>query len=630
MKERVAEMYAYFIIAVVLLLAGHLCKICRWKQLITKYENVDMLILVRAMVLGQGINLIAPWRVGDIARVYFSGKYLKNGYALSLSTVVADLYMDTLTVGMAFSSLYILGIHKEDILGITKWYIFLSAAVTIVTVLFFAFKRHIKKIIRLFASVFNNYIELGILYITYATFASLKNIYKKVNLGKIIGFTVLMWGSYFSSYEMFARFMQHRGYDLTLTGVFKILFSFSDSLWGSGCLWYFCYLGFPLCLLGIYAFIRKPHSGNVQYFHLLPQLNQNEKLAFLEIYFGDESRKDYINLYLDINKDVSVIQDYSAGSNATTMLCISENTTFFRKYAFAEDAAKLKEQVQWLEKYNTVLPVASIIKKEYGENYCYYDMEYNMGAVGFFQYIHTMPMEKVWDILQTILDSLRCNLYDNVFSSAKRVAIKEYIDSKVVNNMEFCLNRGGKWLKGLSEYKVICINGIDYPNLSHYKQLLNYEKLCDRLMSERYSAIHGDLTIENIVCVQNGNDSWYLIDPNTGNIHESAFLDYAKLLQSLHGGYEFIMMVKDVRIEDNTVNFLYTKSQAYSTLYTKYKDYLYQHFSKEDVINIYIHEVIHWLRLMPYKVKKDPRKAVVFYAGMLMVLYDVEQMILEK
>lgn len=47
-----------------------------------------------------------------------------------------------------------------------------------------------------------------------------------------------------------------------------------------------------------------------------------------------------------------------------------------------------------------------------------------------------------------------------------------------------------------------------------------------------------------------------LIDPNTGNIHESPLLDYAKLLQSIHGGYEFLMSVKNVSVEDNNINFI--------------------------------------------------------------------------
>ena len=52
-----------------------------------------------------------------------------------------------------------------------------------------------------------------------------------------------------------------------------------------------------------------------------------------------------------------------------------------------------------------------------------------------------------------------------------------------------------------------------------------------------YSDIHGDFTIENIVCLKENTvreKDYYIIDPNTGNIHESPYLDYAKLFQLIH------------------------------------------------------------------------------------------------
>ncbi len=49
-----------------------------------------------------------------------------------------------------------------------------------------------------------------------------------------------------------------------------------------------------------------------------------------------------------MNRDITILQDYSAGSNATTMLCMDKQSTFYRKYAFGKDGAKLAEQLDWL------------------------------------------------------------------------------------------------------------------------------------------------------------------------------------------------------------------------------------------------------------------------------------------
>lgn len=623
-------MIGYIGIAIGLLIIGHICKICRWKQLIAMYEEADTNDLTQAIVLGQAINLIAPLRIGDIARIWAAGRKLKNGYALSLATVFADLYMDTLTVGAAFLTLYGLDIHRTIVFEMMKTYIGLSIAAIILTSLVFVCKKYVKKIIHLCASVFNSKIELNILYITYATFASLKNIFKKVNFIRVTLLTCGMWGAYFASYNLFAKFMQLNGNDVTLTEVFSSIFSTSGYGLYKKSLWYFLYLCIPLLLLGIWTIICRANSEkmkSVQYIHLLPQLNENEKLAFLEMYFSKEEKREYLDLYLKINRDINIIRDYSAGSNATTMLCMDGETTFFRKYALAEDAIKLNEQILWLEKYRDDIPVTNIIKKVTEEQFCYYDMEYYPQAVGFFEYIHTMPVDSSWSILQSVLETLRKNIHSKIYADADSKTVENYVNTKVNKNMDLCLHNGGKWLKALNEYDSIFVNGVEYPNLRYYTDLLNSDNLIRRFKSEKYSAIHGDLTVENIVCRHSTEEPWYLIDPNTGSLHESSFLDYAKLLQSLHGGYEFLMMVKDVSIEENKINFFYTKSAAYGALYKKYLTYLCEHFTKEDVITVFLHEAIHWLRLMPYKIRKNPKQAVVFYAGMLIVLQDINEMV---
>lgn len=187
------------------------------------------------------------------------------------------------------------------------------------------------------------------------------------------------------------------------------------------------------------------------------------------------------------------------------------------------------------------------------------------------------------------------------------------------------------------------ITGKKLKTLKFYVDMLKEDHLIDIFTNDTYADIHGDLTIENIVCLANPEEiditeykekvqplNYYFIDPNTGNVHDSPFLDYAKLLQSLHGNYEFLMMVQNVIINKESVNYMMTKSEAYAYVYTEYKKYLQSKFSREEVLSIYYHEIIHWLRLMPYKIRKNEKLAVVFYTGLLQVLADVWEMENEK
>ena len=128
---------------------------------------------------------------------------------------------------------------------------------------------------------------------------------------------------------------------------------------------------------------------------------------------------------------------------------------------------------------------------------------------------------------------------------------------------------------------------------------------------------------------KHGRDGFYLIDPNMGNVHDSPNLDYAKLLQSLHGNYEFLMATEQIMVKGNRIEFKFIKSDSYKFLLEKMDDYMAMAFSYEQVRSIYFHEVIHWIRLLPYKIKKDGKRALLFYAGLLIVLDDVVERYVE-
>ena len=107
------------------------------------------------------------------------------------------------------------------------------------------------------------------------------------------------------------------------------------------------------------------------------------------------------------------------------------------------------------------------------------------------------------------------------------------------------------------------------------------------------------------------------------NAFSSCFFDYAKLLQSLHGGYEFLMTTSGVQMSGNNIQLMMNRSVSYDKIYEEYRRYLSEKFSLRQIKSIYYHEVVHWLRLMPYKLEKGGKNAVVFYAGLIMVMNDV-------
>lgn len=625
-----------FLLSIFFMIMGHIFKIKRWGLLISVYEKPVEYNLLNAMTLGHTLNTVFPIRIGDIVRVMWAGKKLKNSYSFSLATVIADLYIDFITVGAIF---FFSIISRKGIYYLEKipyYYAFIFIFIIPITFLVIMWKKYIKSFVKKVASIFNERIELSLLYITYLCFTSIKDIFQKINKLKFIFLTFGIWTSYIISYSLFAKFMQKKGENYSIFDIFSKLFS-GASLYNIEkkiLPYWIIYLLLPLgiCLLFslvLYVLVKKE---NFYYRQTLPQINSRERLAFLKTYFSNENREN-IRAYLEINKDVLIIEDISAGSNASTLIVMKKDgTLFFRKYAFNDDGIKLKKQIEWIEKHFNDIPLPIIVEKEEGYNYVTYDMKNLGNSIGMFKYIHTMPLKESWNILKKALEDIQ-RLHKRNLRESNEKDIEQYIKSKVVDNLKIILTES-KYIKNLEKYKSIFVNGVELPTLRNYDKILNIEYLKSIFNDDKYSDIHGDLTIENIIGILDNNienlvakkyDEYYFIDPNTGNIHDSPFLDYAKLLQSLHGNYEFLMNVSEIKIEKNYINFMVTESDAYVQLYQKYYSYLKEKFSNRDIISIFFHEIIHWLRLLPYKIKKNDKLAVVFYTKLLKIIADVQE-----
>ena len=99
-----------FIAAVTCMVAGHMFKVFRWGNIfISVYEKPSMSNLLNAMSVGHAINTILPVRIGDLFRIIWSGRKLKNGSSFSIATVMVDLYIDLIFAGMMIFGLMLIG-----------------------------------------------------------------------------------------------------------------------------------------------------------------------------------------------------------------------------------------------------------------------------------------------------------------------------------------------------------------------------------------------------------------------------------------------------------------------------------------------------------------------------------------
>lgn len=623
-------------LSILIMCSAHLIRAQRWKQFIRIYEKPDSKTLVQSLAVGYLLNFFLPLKFGDLFRAWMVGRKMKNGVGFAAATVAVDRYLDIISVGIIFIIIRCLN-RGADTPDTIFFYGCLSLIALMGTGLLWYLRKYVKKILKKIASVFNTKIEFAVLKFCFSLISSFKDI-NKIKKGRLLLVTVEMWSLYLLSYFCFSRFLTSAGSVVETVDIFYLLFE-KDSLLSGGIdtmalfltagqgLWFAVFLVAPAVFLLLFSSMAGRNGEKAEekndYLNLIPHLNDKEKVAFLELYFESE-KSSYVKKYLEINRNILIINDFSAGSNATTMLCIDGNRNFFRKYAFGEDGEKLFAQIEWMQRFQTVIPLARITDYDKENDFCYYDMAYDSRAVGLFNYAHSMPKESAWRIIRRVMECLEESLYCRNSRRADEGTVNAYIEEKVTKNIEKIMN--GKPFRKLMEYEEIIINGITYKNLPYYLPKLDRERLFEIFQNDTYSEIHGDLTIENIICTRKPEkeDDFYIIDPNTGNLHDSPNLDYAKLLQSLHGGYEFLMVMKNVEVSQNRIDFIFTKSDIYAYLYHQLDSYLAEKFTEETVRSIYYHEIVHWLRLMPYKIEKSGKRALLFYAGMIMVMNDVE------
>ena len=634
--------------SVALLLLGHLFRLLRWEQFIRIYERPARGNLLRGMAGGYAINFLLPFHVGDVFRALFCGRRMKSGTGFALATVIMDRFLDVWVVALCFGVFRVLDGGNAVVAQAALGYLLFALALAAGLVLVVALRDPLKKICLAVCGIFNENLKLDGMVFCWSLINTFKDL-RRVRIFRLLLNTALMWAAYLSSYALLAGVLTRCGGQLGMVEVFTMLFGSntvdltSFSLTGqlhaisplaqlAMLVWFLLPLAvlfgvtlLPAKLRGAMNRVANPDAAGENYLNLLPQVDPRDRSAFLTQYFGLKN-KDYIGKFLQMNQDVTILEDYSAGSNATTMLCMDKTSTFYRKYAFGADGDKLAEQLVWLQKQEKNLPLCEILRCGIEAGCCWYDMAYSAKAVSMFRFIHSNPVERSGAILRSVLDTLDKALYTPTAQTPAPAAIEEYLAKKVDANLVKL--RETRILKELMGYDRLWINGVPCKNLGALGHLFDHKRLAALFRGDPVAAIHGDLTIENIICRtddEQAADSWYLIDPNTGNVHESPFLDYAKLLQSLHGGYEFMMMTPRVTVQENRIDFTFTRSAAYDALFGAVRAYLDERFTPAQVESIFLHELIHWLRLMPYKLAKDKKRAPMFYAGLLLVANDIDR-----
>lgn len=624
----------YFIIAVALLIIGHSIRVRRWNNILASQDGSLRSVQFASLSLGYVVNFFIPYKLGELLRAVLYSFWGKKDFSSSLASVVFERLVDILvwTVIISVAVTFVLSSETKSNDMKPSWLISLLAILGIVFCFFMTVKSPVKYVSNQFSSIFNDEIS----YHLRCFFWSLGESFIRVK-GNFLEFafnTISMWVFYLLSYYMLSISLDvsiatliSSLFNVPLSTTISIIISHAslvDSLLVS------LYFLAPVVFISLYLFVKNKYSYQPKRF-INWFSSQNIYLPDKKGYFAD---KEQFHMFLlrNFRNDMDIISQFyrcgmedkvvlhrifHGGSDALTTLIEKFGQLYVRKFSSNLNRGELKllAQKEWLAEHEKTLPLAKISNEQYEEGHFFYDMPYNRTSIDFYEFIHTVDIDHSWGYLQQVLSSIGLFHKKNLKGDVAKEIVCKYLNDKLINNFidikELACD--------LFRYQSVTING-QKIDLIAIEEWLTCSDFYERFQHRQTSIIHGDLTIENIIIDQSTEPGWFIIDPNVGNLFDSPLLDYAKLMQSLNLGYESLNRSIDCQYHEDILSVSFYRSSQYSALSEKYEDWLKTTFSPKFLSEVKLHEIIHYMRLIPYKFRKDKRIGIAFTACMLLLV----------
>jgi aminoglycoside phosphotransferase len=298
---------------------------------------------------------------------------------------------------------------------------------------------------------------------------------------------------------------------------------------------------------------------------------------------------------------------FNGGSDAITALVEVDGQLRIRKFASNGAAEKLKTQASWLcSHHGSNLPLVEVIERRETTSSYSYDMPMVTPTNDFYDVIHTSAFAQSRAMVTSVLDCVQEFHRLNASQEADAAAIDAYLDMKAIRNSEL--------IESFVRRTIVSSQIDAEPHLfSHWQLLRDLDWLRAQVRDKRSAVIHGDLTIENIIIAPNNPLGFYLIDPNPENLFNTPLIDWGKLMQSLHLGYEKLNRGLSCDVM-NGVDVSSVRSHAYAELHGMLETELSTRLGTDALREVYFHEILNYLRLTTYKIRQAPMRGLGFFS----------------
>jgi uncharacterized protein (TIRG00374 family) len=636
-------------LAVLLVFVGHLLRAKRSSTLLSTIHPCPFFSSFSALMIGNLYNTIFPFRAGELVRAHELGKMAGLSRIAVFCSIVLERLFD-------IAVLLLVALFLATNLDGFGFTILSLAVALIVGVSIFAFvvypSRTRSEFVQSLSNLFNTNIREKIR-LVFWSFDYSFGIFRtsKVRISYFLD-TILMWFFYLGSIWILARsfvpsFTLAQSIKTSVLSYFAVLIPSGPGSFGT----------FHLVLsegVAIHGFSNEaliPFSLLVWAVQFLPpavlglafcifgtrrdrlalpaQMGSEDKLrrdvevtadfsAFLETYFSEKRVGGLIH-QMELEGDFRFTRLLRGGSHATTILGWSRGKEVIRKVSLKAHSSKLADQCNWLRSRSMICEIPKIIAEGRSSQAYWFDMEYANGYKPFFDWLHSCSRDDAEKLIFQAIQLLEKKIHVLKAKKSDPKLLYSYSSEKILMKLEDTA-RISPVIRQLREYDYIEVNSRKLENVdSLLDKILNDDQMKADLFVFNESELHGDFTVDNLLT---DGENIILLDPNGENQISDPIVDFAKLLQSLHSGYEFLCKVESAEVSGGKIKFDESKSSRYQELCDFVFELLKQNLEPSRYKAVLFHESVHYFRMLPYRANINPDSVAAFYAVAVRLLND--------
>ena len=589
------------VLSALCIVAGQLVRAFRVRLIYGEGTPASFRIILSSLLFGAAINLVLPYRIGDIIRIAIMSADRKVTFLKALSVFAIDRITD-ITVLLFISLIFLLLVNQNLPLSLLLLFSLLGLGVTFVLafLMLAPLRRWVFERLPSWLDHHRQNIQFGLYWVMS------RMIYCFTSLNFVI-LTLVMWGLYFVALYLILDVYSLSTISGIISNISKIhesdLTRFKEISIDSNIIISNFLAAFLVAVIVVRTVSRSFTAivGKVYYAAIV---KSQPRLFMLEALFS--KRADFISSVLmkDVNlimlgirllpEPLRFVKAHIGGSGAIIVSFEDEEgNTYVRKYAERDDLrVRLENQFQTLLELSQLgLPISEPQDLFVNHQYTKYDMKFSRYYVPFPEFALSST-DKTLQMGQKAVVMAMKQIYDLSLASeqSENVALaRAYIQDKVLKNVNDALQMSPNFSPILKT-----------PSGVYAISLLQDQRWCEKQIAfTKQSTIHGDTTLENFIICKNGND-YRWIDPNSTDGFSTVLMDMAKLMQSLHCGYDFHEAF-DAQKNFDLAMVQQLKPKIYHNLEIELCEFVSARFGEDALREVYFHELVHYARLLRYK-----------------------------